>query len=659
MSFLHTLRHAKPEKRVSIVTKRYEDNISFFKQEYPEIIDFLDGGRCPYHLNLTPTFFDLVHTSANSLCHSAAGLDYDAEQAGQYDHPSWIDLHNFRLQTDPKFPLHHRPIETLRNRLAEEFSDCHERIVAGKIPVQAETDGNRFTPPAVFLGIFDGLHIDHFLSENAVPALLLVEPDPERFEASLYFVDYTDLQRRFGTLYLAIGNDPGSMAIRNFFFLHRIHARMWARLFISYPFPGSEYFVETIRRYQQAWSDIFFPLDIEYAGLVNGRHNIARSLPVLSSTPRLSEKSCIAIVASGPSLAEDLEWLRANRLRIIIFAVHTAVRVLREKGIIPDFQVNIDTDRPEEIVRALRLYREIPLIADHRVGKLFLDAVETSLLCVERAKPATVDFTVTLEDTHPSTTNLAVSFACACRPSTIILIGCDFGYKSAGQTHVSGSIYSRIDAEGAEPREISPYEGAAAPNFPESQTVYANSFLTYARLAVENAIHRHGEDIRFVNFSDGAGIWGAEAMRSKDFVLPSGFGDKQAEDVRRIRNSFRPAGENVNWRRFDKPAGELSKLFRQETLTALSLEDFTRTKFARSVDAALDIALKKCVSQENDHRLSAYTKLFSDLLSIWTCYMLATSSLDEAETVYRKGRELLEEVFAEISLWESLNADDF
>ena len=48
------------------------------------------------------------------------------------------------------------------------------------------------------------------------------------------------------------------------------------------------------------------------------------------------------ILAAGPSLSENIEKIKANRDKFVIFAVNKVLRVLEANGIVPDFTVCLD-----------------------------------------------------------------------------------------------------------------------------------------------------------------------------------------------------------------------------------------------------------------------------------------------------------------------------
>lgn len=91
--------------------------------------------------------------------------------------------------------------------------------------------------------------------------------------------------------------------------------------------------VNTIARFSRQW-------------LTNSLTNIsavnASSVFVLSDLENKFIGQTALIIAAGPSLNENIEKIKANRDKFVIFAVNKVLRVLEANGITPDFVVCLD-----------------------------------------------------------------------------------------------------------------------------------------------------------------------------------------------------------------------------------------------------------------------------------------------------------------------------
>ena len=91
--------------------------------------------------------------------------------------------------------------------------------------------------------------------------------------------------------------------------------------------------INTITRFSKAW-------------LLNTLRNISTvnnsSMYKLSDLETKFTGQTALIIAAGPSLSENIEKIKANRDKYVIFAVNKVLRVLESNGIIPDFAVCLD-----------------------------------------------------------------------------------------------------------------------------------------------------------------------------------------------------------------------------------------------------------------------------------------------------------------------------
>ncbi len=102
--------------------------------------------------------------------------------------------------------------------------------------------------------------------------------------------------------------------------------------------------INTITRYSRVW-------------LVNTLKNISRinksTAYKLSDLENKFTGQTALIIAAGPSLLENIEKIKANRDKYVIFAVNKVLRVLEANGIIPDFAVCLDATRTDATLTGL------------------------------------------------------------------------------------------------------------------------------------------------------------------------------------------------------------------------------------------------------------------------------------------------------------------
>lgn len=96
-NIINELRAATPEERGNILKEMYEKNMVFFRNYYPVINEFLEKNVCPYRIDITEKFLNIVHSGTNQLGHPAVNLADFAEMLGGWTHNGWNDLFNLRV----------------------------------------------------------------------------------------------------------------------------------------------------------------------------------------------------------------------------------------------------------------------------------------------------------------------------------------------------------------------------------------------------------------------------------------------------------------------------------------------------------------------------------------------------------------------------------
>ena len=410
----------------------------------------------------------------------------------------------------------------------------------------------------------------------------------------------------------------------------KVTSRLWMRVLPGYVSKCIDPVVEQILLQQNVLDGMTTSLDNEVQGIKAGWQAVRDGYPILSDIPQLSAKSKIVIVASGPSLLDDLDWLRKNQDRIIIFAVHSAVVPLRNHGIRPDFQFSIDMHLNEAVAKALQLHQDVPLVGYYKSSPAMLASVDEALLIAEQNIANPMKFDLLLTNTHPSTTTLAFSLACLCDPDEIYLLGVDLGFHDMNGQYIKGGIQDK--------RKIQTdniYETDA--NFSEKGSVLTNPFFTNVRLSIEQNIQQNRSGHHVCNLSDGAFVAGTSIAKSSDVTLLE-YLEKEG-DVKAIHSAFKAAAKEENWHDYDLSGQELLELFKGTIESLLTLERWDWLEFTFVLDTVLQNTMTLCMQKSHCLRMTVYERLINDLLAAWYRYLLLCADPDTAAKVYDVGRK--------------------
>ncbi|MGX2982345.1 motility associated factor glycosyltransferase family protein [Helicobacter sp. 23-1045] len=363
-----------------------------------------------------------------------------------------------------------------------------------------------FLPQTNIFGLCGGLFLDILLEMGYFfHSLLIYEEEAELFALSNYFVDYELLFSRTSpkSCYIFIENLLNKGLLNHYFYSKKI-TNNFLRLELSLlKSPKIEAFkqltFETYRANARGWGSF----EDEMVGLKNAFIN-AKNAPFLRLNHKL--KTPICVVGSGPSLESNINFIRANQNKMLIFSCGTALKVLKAHKIRIDFQIEIErVPYLAEVLQSSNLGDTATLCAS-LVNPKVLQISQNTLLFMRGGSAASYIFDkiapqiAPLEFCAPFVGNAGFSLACA-MSDEIIMCGMDCGFVRGFAKHASGSIYGDERAE--IPADCFKVEGNCA-----DFEVFGNAIFSLSKESFALAI-AHYKPKSVHNLSFGAKIKGA------------------------------------------------------------------------------------------------------------------------------------------------------
>ena len=319
---------------------RFARNIEAFKRYMPQIGEFYEH----YQPKRTMEFFCAPGGAPNLL---------------------WVDENKVFYRTlDPK-ELCRRQVELLLRSQRfyqvrydneyDPFGQIHHRYMNEAVNVLKDykvKDGTPLlsgsVPCCMMFGCGLGYVLEHLYSRIEIANLILIEPDTDVFFASLHTFDWAPLldflHEQNCALCLLLGADTKTVMDDLTLFYNKhgkfISGYLWN--FIHYHSPEIDAIAQlVIKDYSRNYSALGF-FDDHMFGVSHGVHllteqkaNLARSDVQLPEKVR--EDIPVFVVGNGPSLTQDLPFLRRCQDKALILACGTAVETLYNAGIQADF----------------------------------------------------------------------------------------------------------------------------------------------------------------------------------------------------------------------------------------------------------------------------------------------------------------------------------
>lgn len=234
------------------------------------------------------------------------------------------------------------------------------------------------------------------------------------------------------------------------------------------------------------------------------------------------------VVGSGPSIDDDLDFIKANQDRAVIFSCGSALGVLLANGIRPDFQVQLENgEAPREMLESMAKtydYTGICLIGSNTISPqtraLFGNRVFFMRQSLSPFAMFSPGYEYSLDHSGPTVTNTGLELALHSGFNDVYLFGCDLGARSPERHHSRFSPYHMADRQAG-------YDAAVvfAQKLPVRElanfggVVFTNEIMTWSRDSMETSIKQSGGARRIFNCSDGMRIQGARPQVSDGVKL--------------------------------------------------------------------------------------------------------------------------------------------
>jgi hypothetical protein len=467
-------------------------------------------------------------------------------------------LNDFRRQ--PKRLNIFPPQSANLDRIGADFVTkiLHDSTEAG-IEFLKTPNHNRCYSLIVF-GIGLGPHIFPLIEETKCRNLVLVEPNPEFIVHSFRVFDWGKLFDRFleKGMHIAIIIDSDGDRMAHVIRTHcrSINPSVADGITAFCHFPNAPMEKALVGLFTKA--ELFITglgyLDDEMDMILNSHGNLKVPGSKIfyikdRELPSFKRNLPAFVIASGPSLDDNIEVIKANKDKALIISCGSALSALLPNGITPDFHVEMEcvpmvADIMEQISKKYD-FSNITLVAadvvDPRVKKFF----KKNILFFRNGLGTYLIFSLGIDysvrNVTPTVSNLGVGFAIDIGCRDIYFFGIDLGSKRPDEEHHSRhTIYVQQEREGlgADGKKFKSdweMETPVPGNF--GGDVYTGRTFIWGRDSIEAAINQSRSGRTYYNCSDGVRIEGTIPKAGRGIKLPPPPISK-AEEVHEIVKDF-------------------------------------------------------------------------------------------------------------------------
>ena len=418
------------------------------------------------------------------------------------------------------------------NKMQPDGMDIHARAPYTRMIKRFEESGIRFSEgtkrkESYFLIVFGcglGLHLDALVERTKCRALIIVESNVDFIYHSMSVYDWRPLVERMRArgvieFLMETNTEITSNYVKSVFRAFNPMGMDSATVFRHQQTSVTREVERLLQeKYRTALMGLgFFQDEVNmmgntYKNLEGGKARMVRTLPKSPQMP-------VIVVGTGPSLTGLIPFLKANQDKAVILACGSAIDVIMEHGIQPDFWVMME--RSSKIYDQARETAEMFDVSEVRfagsttiypsVPTFFKEALYFFRpgLCPAPLFARSKDEVARVPD--PLAANAGLSLGLHLGFREFYFIGVDVGSKDKSRGHAAGSWYERHDAENIKDLGI-PLPG----NF--GGTVWTTSMLQWSKESLENLTKSSPGRI-FYNLGDGALIEGVAPKHPKAVKL--------------------------------------------------------------------------------------------------------------------------------------------
>ncbi|BBW92225.1 hypothetical protein PS1M3_23120 [Pseudoalteromonas sp. PS1M3] len=504
--------------------KMFQSNMQSFEHTYPDIHNAF--------INYQLTRFELHMDDGNvNIYDTEKRISLYKQDVYQDSHVQYLGFKEKPVVLSNKF--------SVREKVNDRF--IHSQFLnklAIKLKEQNELKKNNYLPkvmPSLMLmGVGCGYHIHSLLKEHIVKKLYIYEPHLDLLYLSLFLTDWADIFELLNVhnteLHFSVGEFDTELGINKE--VESVFQR-FGRFFSGYSFLYKHYHDDYLDRVTKQ-------LSLQFVGNILGFgfyddailsiENFSKNFDVPFLRPdSLDELKNIPVylIANGPSLDKDIQWLMEHQNNAIIISCGTALSALHKYGLKPDFHCEMERCQITHDVLASfydkDFFNGVTLLALNTVLPSVFAMFENKVQGVKWGEASSKLFVqglglqvkpALLVNCNPTVSNCALAFCEKIGFTDIALFGVDMGYKSK-QHHSKSSVYYKGDQDSGLYTHKAKYKLKA--NFDADALVETDEIFKYSHAVLERTLAQNPH-LKVKNCSDGAYVEGAKPTQADSLV---------------------------------------------------------------------------------------------------------------------------------------------
>ncbi|BBG64834.1 hypothetical protein NNO_0132 [Hydrogenimonas sp.] len=330
----------------------FTKNMAYFSMEHPDLhkkIELLslaiENGQYKekYALEYKEDgYFDLLELESGKWLYGSSSSEMAKQAASRVNYSK----NNGVIETFYNFKFDQKAVDTARSTdpTASSFATTAPVISYIDSIIDKNTTTMRHIYKFIFFGTGLGLHLKEIDRKIDANIYLIIEDDLEIFRSSLFVTDYFEIGKKSRLFFSIMENDYIFKETFNRF----LHEAFIRNSYLKY-FLFNDSYLHKIRKIQNfivTSSHITYPhhrlLQKNIRTLETLREDFKFFDVSKSHNAELFMKRPVILVAAGPSLDKNIEWLKKSAEHATVVALFMTTPTLFRHGILPDVIVHVD-----------------------------------------------------------------------------------------------------------------------------------------------------------------------------------------------------------------------------------------------------------------------------------------------------------------------------
>jgi hypothetical protein len=427
----------------------YQENLTYLKEKHFEVYEKVNLFDLALNENLISSkfeleykgdYFDILDVEENSFYYGKNSIEYSQEIVNTLNFEAQNQV--FKTFIDLKFTDDF--IEETKN------ASINSSPEVGIAPIVHYVNKNlpknevlKDIYKFMIFGVGLGIHIPKTHDKIKAKLYLIIEPNLEIFRLSLFITNYAKLAQST-SLILAIADDENSFKAKFDLFYQEVFILNHYFKFLMFS-NNCSFYTRIIQNFLVSQNHTMYSYNRYFQSLRRTIFYINQNLPVLNLSHKHKldfMKKPILFLGAGPSLQNDIEFVKKNQNKFIIIAIYATMPILEKNDIKPDIITQYD-EQDKVVMSTINKVQDINFFSDtifilssHIDEKLMNSFKKENIFIFQALFEIKKDYGIL---TSPSIGEITYALSLILGAKDIYMLGIDMALDAkTGSTHIEG-----------------------------------------------------------------------------------------------------------------------------------------------------------------------------------------------------------------------------